>query len=83
MDINSLFLKLGKRFAGQYTGQFRSIFRGVGVEIADSRKYVSGDARRFINWKQSAKHNDLYVSVLEQDRDMQVNVFCDVNYNRQ
>lgn len=77
-----MFLKLRKRFAGQYTGQFGSIFKGTGVEIADSRKYVVGDSKKFINWKQSAKHNDLYVSLLEQERDVHIDVLCDVNYNR-
>ena len=83
MDVGKLFIKLRKRFAGQYTGQFRSIFKWSGVEIVDSRKYVAGDAQKFINRKQSAKHNDLYVSLLEQDRDVQVDILCDVNYNWQ
>ena len=81
MNISALFIKLRKRLSGRYAGQFRSNLQWSGIEIADSRKYAAGDAKKFINRKQSAKHNDLYVSLLEQDSDVQVDVFCDVNYN--
>lgn len=83
MNISALFIKLRKRLSGRYAGQFRSNLQWSGIEIADSRKYTPGDAKKFINRKQSAKHNDLYVSLLEQDSDVQVDVFCDVNYNWQ
>ena len=69
--------------SGRYAGQFRSILQWSGIEIGDSRKYTPWDAKKFINRKQSAKHNDLYISLLEQDSDVQVDVFCDVNYNWQ
>lgn len=83
MQISELFIKLRKRLSGRYAGQFRSNLQGSGIEVSDSRKYAAGDAKKFINRKQSAKHNDLYVSLLEQDSDVQVDVFCDVNYNWQ
>lgn len=82
MDVQQLFRKFRKGLAGQYAGSFRHIFSGAGVEVADSRKYVSGDAKKFINRKQSAKHTDLYVSLFAQERDVQVDVLCDINYNR-
>ncbi len=83
MRIGVLFQKLHKRLSGSYVGQFRSVFKGSGVEVADSRKYVSGDPKKFVNRKQSAKHNDLYVSLFEQEKDAHVDLFCDINYNRQ
>jgi uncharacterized protein (DUF58 family) len=83
MKISELFIKLRKRLSGSYAGQFRSNLQWSGIEIADSRKYTAGDAKKFINRKQSAKHNDLYVSLLDQDSDVQVDVFCDINYNWQ
>jgi uncharacterized protein (DUF58 family) len=58
------------------------MLKGAGVELVDTRKYVAGDAKKFVNWKQSAKHNDLYVSLFAQEKDVQVDLFCDVNYNR-
>ena len=82
MDVQQLFRKFSKGLAGQYAGGFRHIFSGVGVEVADSRKYVSGDAKKSINRKQSAKHTDLYVSLFSQERDVQVDIYCDINYNR-
>jgi len=82
MHISQLFIKLRKRLSWSYAGQFRSMLKGAGVELVDTRKYVAGDAKKFVNWKQSAKHNDLYVSLFAQEKDVQVDLFCDVNYNR-
>lgn len=42
---------------------------------------MPGDPQKFVNRKQSAKHNDLYVSLFDEEHDVQVDVFSDINYN--
>jgi uncharacterized protein (DUF58 family) len=46
------------------------------------RKYASGDPFKYINRKQTAKHNELYTSLFQQEKDITLDVFFDVNYNR-
>ncbi|MDP4089501.1 MAG: DUF58 domain-containing protein [Bacillota bacterium] len=47
--------------------------------IRDNRKYREGDSLKRINWKVSAKYNDLYVKNLEVLIGEEFNVFLDMN----
>ncbi|MEI7919047.1 MAG: DUF58 domain-containing protein [bacterium] len=46
------------------------------------RKYVVGDSASQINWKVSARHQELYTNIFQQEKSLQVDIFLDVNYNR-
>jgi len=50
---------------------------GMGTEIFGFRKYVHGDDRRFINWKLSAKTDELIVTKFSQDQNLQVTLVFD------
>ena len=71
-----------KLIAGKYFGQFQSIFSGLGTEATDVRPYTPGDSAKTINWKTSAKHQQLYSNVYQQERAIAIDIFLDVNYNR-
>jgi uncharacterized protein (DUF58 family) len=57
-NINSLFL-----------GNYRSAFRGRGIEFADIRQYDIGDDVRDIDWKTTSKQGDVYVKTYHESRD--------------
>lgn len=71
-----------KLIAGKYFGQFQSIFRGLWTEITDVRPYTPWDSAKTINWKTSAKHQQLYSNVYQQEKAIAIDIFLDVNYNR-
>lgn len=71
-----------KLIAGKYFGQFQSIFSGLGTEVSDVRPYTPGDSAKTINWKTSAKHQQLYSNVYQQEKAIAIDIFLDVNYNR-
>lgn len=71
-----------KLIAGKYFGQFQSIFSGLGTEATDVRPYTPGDSAKTINWKTSAKHQQLYSNVYQQEKAIAIDIFLDVNYNR-
>jgi len=71
-----------KLIAGKYFGQFQSIFSGIGTEVSDVRPYTPGDSAKTINWKTTAKHQQLYSNVYQQEKAIQIDIFLDVNYNR-
>ncbi|MBP7848230.1 DUF58 domain-containing protein [Patescibacteria group bacterium] len=50
--------------------------------MSDSRRYQPGDQKATINWKQSAKHDQLYVNEYEAERTATVDFFLDINANR-
>ena len=71
-----------KLIAGKYFGQFQSIFSGLGTEVSDVRPYTPGDSAKTINWKTTAKHQQLYSNVYQQEKAIAIDIFLDVNYNR-
>ncbi|MCX6822723.1 MAG: DUF58 domain-containing protein, partial [candidate division SR1 bacterium] len=71
-----------KLIAGKYFGQFQSIFSGLGTEVTDVRPYTPGDSAKTINWKTTAKHQQLYSNVYQQEKAIAIDIFLDVNYNR-
>jgi len=75
-------IKMKKLIAGKYFSTFQSIFKWSGLEVTDVRKYSAGDPFKYINRKQTAKHNELYTSLFQQEKDITLDVFFDVNYNR-
>ena len=45
-----------RRLATQFVaGDYRSVFRGTGMEFAEVREYIPGDDVRFIDWNVTAR----------------------------
>lgn len=68
--------------ARKYLSIIPSIFRGEGTEFADIKKYTIGDNSRHINRKLSAKHNNFFTNIFHQEKDIVVEIFLDINFNR-
>ena len=63
-------------------GSFDRRSSGHGMDILDLRKYQAGDAVRYINRKQTAKHGHAIVNVYEDVQEAWLQCFLDINYNR-
>ena len=50
--------------------------------MTDARPYTPGDSAKTINRKTSAKHQQLYSNVYQQEKAIAIDIFRDVNYNR-
>jgi len=49
-------------------GDIRSVYRGYGLDYEESRPYQTGDEMRFMNWRLSARSNQLYMKVFREER---------------
>jgi len=63
----------------QLSGQYHSIFKGKGLNFLDVRQYQFGDDIRDIDWKVSAKMQNLYVKQYIEERELTVNLLIDVS----
>ena len=63
------------RIVGRYT----SIFRGKGLEFDTYRNYSPGDDASFIDWKASARANELLVKEYVEERDVKIFFLVDVS----
>ena len=59
-----------RRLDGLLQGDYRSLFRGNGVDFADLREYEYGDDIRHIDWNVTARMNTPYVREFLEDREI-------------
>lgn len=62
-----------------YSGGYRSVFKGRGIEFAGIREYYRGDEYRSIDWKVSARSGDLHVREHIEERELQLVVALDLS----
>lgn len=74
-------IKLKKRIQGKHFSEFESVFKGAGMDIDDFRTYSPGDSPKHINRKISAKLDQLFVNIFEQEKAIDLDIFLDINYN--
>lgn len=79
--MNRLEYKLRKLIWWKLTWTFKSFFKWDWMEISDFRKYEEWDDYKAINWKLTAKHNWLFVNIFRQEKDLNIDVFFDLNRN--
>jgi uncharacterized protein (DUF58 family) len=62
-----------------FGGEYQSAFRGRGMEFAEVRPYQIGDDVRNIDWNVSARMEDTYVKVFEEEREQTLMLLVDVS----
>jgi uncharacterized protein (DUF58 family) len=53
-----------------FTGEYRSVFRGQGIEFAEVRAYQEGDDFRSIDWNVSARFGHPFVKSFTEEREL-------------
>lgn len=64
-------------------GDFRSIFKGQGMEFDEARHYQPGDDVRFIDWNANARFGIPYVKIYREERELTVLILLDVSASMQ
>ncbi len=59
-----------RRLDGLLQGDYRTLFRGSGIDLANLREYQPGDDVRYIDWNVSARMQTLHVREYEEDREL-------------
>ncbi|MGN6103262.1 MAG: DUF58 domain-containing protein [Devosia sp.] len=59
-----------RRLDGLLQGDYRTLFRGFGVDLADLREYQAHDDARHIDWNVTARTSIPHVRVYNEDRDL-------------
>jgi len=68
--VERLRWKLQKPVQSLLAGPYRSTFRGEGIEFADARPYEPGDDWRRIHWSLSARKNQPYLRLGQEEREL-------------
>lgn len=60
-------------------GDYRSVFRGPGIEFDEVREYVEGDDARQIDWNVSSRMNSPYTKTFREERELTLVLVVDVS----
>src|SRR4051812_7524885 len=59
-----------RRLDGLLQGDYRTLFRGFGLDLADLREYQPGDDVRHIDWNVTARLQTPHVREFQEDREV-------------
>ena len=62
-----------------FSGEYHSVFKGRGMEFAEVREYQVGDDIRNIDWNVTARSENPYVKVFDEERELTVMLMVDVS----
>ncbi|MGM0635383.1 MAG: DUF58 domain-containing protein [Bacteroidota bacterium] len=62
-----------------FGGEYHSTFKGRGMTFSEVRKYQFGDDVRAIDWNVTAKYNEPFVKIFEEERELTLMLLVDVS----
>lgn len=77
--VKTLEIKTHKLVEGLISGNYRSVFKGRGIEFSEVREYTPGDDIRAIDWNVTARFNSPFVKEFIEERDLNVYIVFDVS----
>jgi uncharacterized protein (DUF58 family) len=77
--IRKIEVRTNKLVEEVFSGEYRSGFRGRGIEFDDIRQYVPGDDVRSIDWNVTARHNRAFVKQFCEEREMNLFLLIDMS----
>src|SRR4030095_7760710 len=77
--IRRLELKTRGMVEAAFAGQYRSVFKGRGMNFEEVREYQPGDEVRTIDWTVTARLGDPYVKKFTEERELIVMLVVDVS----
>lgn len=73
--IRRIEIRTKKLVNTMFAGEYKSTFKGTGIEFLDVREYLPGDDVRTIDWKVTARMGKPYVKKFAEDRELTV-ILC-------
>ena len=62
-----------------FSGEYHSSFKGRGMTFSEVRQYQYGDDIRAIDWNVTARYNEPYIKVFEEERELTMMLMVDVS----
>lgn len=79
--IRRIEIKSNKLVEEIFSGEYRSGFRGKGMEFDDIRQYYPGDDVRNIDWNVTARQNKAYVKQYCEERELNMFLLIDMSHS--
>ncbi|RKY49389.1 MAG: DUF58 domain-containing protein [Candidatus Neomarinimicrobiota bacterium] len=66
-----------------FAGEYKSVFRGQGMEFSEVREYQIGDDIRRIDWNVTARYSHPYIRIMNEERELTVYFAVDISSSTQ
>jgi uncharacterized protein (DUF58 family) len=76
-QVKRIELRTRRLVGSLFTGEYRSVFRGQGIEFAEVSAYQHGDDFRAIDWNVSARMGHPYIKLFDEERELTVFLIVD------
>jgi len=78
-QLRRLHIQAGRRVDSPFAGEYRSAFRGQGMEFEEVRPYVPGDDVRHIDWNVTARTGQPHIKEFREERELTLQLVLDVS----
>lgn len=78
-DIRRIHIKTKKLVNELFSGEYRSVFKGRGIEFNQVRNYVVGDDIKTIDWNVTARLGQLHVKEYVEERQLNLFLIMDIS----
>ncbi len=77
--INKLEVTAKKNVDTLFSGRYKSVFKGSGLDFDEVRLYQIGDPFKLIDWKTSARMRKPYVKIFREEHEIAITFLLDVS----
>ena len=77
--VSQLTIGAKRNVATLMTGNYRSAFRGSGMQFKEFRRYEPGDDIRHMSWNVTARTGKATVKTYEEERELNVMLLVDIS----
>ena len=81
--IKRIHIKSSKTVSNIMAGQYKSVFRGSGIEFEEVREYSPGDDIKALDWKVSARLGKPFIKLYTEERESIVMLLIDMSASLQ
>ncbi|MFC2061829.1 DUF58 domain-containing protein [Elusimicrobiota bacterium] len=78
-EISKIFFAVRRSVQSVFAGEYRSIFKGQGLEFEEVREYIPGDDVRNIDWKVTARYGRPYIKKYIEERELTIVILLDLS----
>jgi len=77
--LRKIEIKTRKLSSNIFGGEYHSAFKGRGMTFSEVRNYQFGDDVRTIDWNVTARYNEPFVKIFEEERELTLMLMVDVS----
>lgn len=77
--IKKMHIRSRRQVDTMMAGQYKSVFRGTGMEFEEVREYTPGDEVKNIDWKVSARMGRPFIKLFKEEREVVVMLLVDMS----